>query len=47
MTDQILVLAEGTVRMFGNRAEVLARFTRPVVATAPAAQPGITAQQAS
>ena len=47
VTDQILVLAEGTVRMFGNRAEVLARFTRPVVATAPAAQPGITAQQAS
>ena len=47
VTDQILVLAEGAVRMFGNRAEVLARFTRPVVATAPAAQPGITAQQAS
>ena len=47
VTDQILVLAEGTVRMFGNRAEVLARFTRPVVTTAPAAQPGITAQQAS
>jgi PrtD family type I secretion system ABC transporter len=47
VTDQILVLAEGTVRMFGNRAEVLARFTRPVVATAPAAQPGIAAQQAS
>ena len=47
VTDQILVLADGTVRMFGARAEVLARFTRPVVATAPAAQPGITAQQAS
>jgi PrtD family type I secretion system ABC transporter len=47
VTDQILVLADGTVRMFGARAEVLARFTRPVVATAPAAPPGITAQQAS
>ena len=33
--------------MFGDRAEVLARFTRPVVATAPAAQQGISAQQAS
>src|SRR3954465_9168371 len=26
VTDQILVLAEGTVRMFGNRTEVLARL---------------------
>jgi ABC-type protease/lipase transport system fused ATPase/permease subunit len=47
VTDKIVVLAEGAVRMFGNRAEVLARFTRPVVATAPAVQQGISAQQAS
>jgi PrtD family type I secretion system ABC transporter len=47
VTDKIVVLAEGAVRMFGNRAEVLARFTRPVVASAPAPQQGISAQQAS
>lgn len=47
-TDQILVLADGGVRMFGNRNEVLSRFTRPVVASASTpAQPGLTAQQAS
>lgn len=46
VTDRMLVLAEGTVRMFGNRAEVLAKFTRPVVATSPAIQQGISAQQA-
>jgi PrtD family type I secretion system ABC transporter len=47
VTDKIVVLAEGAVRMFGNRAEVLARFTRPVVASAPAPQQGVSAQQAS
>lgn len=47
VTDRLLVLAEGTVRMFGNRAEVLAKFTRPVVATASATQQGISAQTAS
>jgi len=47
VTDQILVLDKGTDLMFDTRAKVLAKFTRPVVATAPAVQPGITAQQAS
>jgi ABC-type protease/lipase transport system fused ATPase/permease subunit len=46
ITDQILVLAEGAVRMMGSRTEVLARFTRPVVAPAPTPT-GIPAQQAS
>lgn len=50
VTDKTLVLAEGTLRMFGNRAEVLARFARPVIAADTATtvtQQGISAQQAS
>ena len=37
VVDKILVLSDGAVEMFGSRAEVLARLTRP--ATGPAIQP--------
>lgn len=30
VADKILVLREGVVEMFGPRAEILARLTRPV-----------------
>jgi ABC-type protease/lipase transport system fused ATPase/permease subunit len=45
--DQILVLADGMVRAFGERNEVLARLTRPVETPRPAAPRPAAAGQIS
>ena len=45
--DQILVLADGVVRAFGSRSEVLARLARPVPTTSTVTAAGQIAAKAS